>query len=109
MKKDWNKVNGCGACSGIMKYIPVPQGRFFEDACNTHDILYNIGGGKKERKNADARLYNDMVNKSTSIFVNRIGSHFWFTCLAFMYYLSVRAFGRFYFNFQKSKDDLENS
>ena len=97
----WQEVNGCGACSGIMKYIPVPHGKFFKEECTEHDARYNIVGGNEERKEADSILYNSMVIHSIEYFGDRVGSQFWFICLAFLYYVSVRVFGRFYFNYKK--------
>jgi len=96
------KINGCGACSGIMRHIPVPHGRFFREECNLHDVRYNIGGGKKERQVADAELFEGMVNHSISYFGGRnmVGSQYWFICLAYLYYLAVRIFGGQHFNFK---------
>lgn len=30
----------------------------------------------------------------------------WFTLIALLYYVSVRIFGRFYFNYKSKKDDI---
>ena len=59
-----NKVNGCGACSGWLKWIRPPHHEFFKTECALHDELYNMGGTEKDRQKADFSLFQDMVAHS---------------------------------------------
>lgn len=97
----WDKVNGCGACNGILRNIPIPHANFFKEDCLKHDIAYNIGGTKVDRKQADINLYKGMVERSVNYFDNRVGSQFWFICWAFFYYKAVRAFASRQFNYKQ--------
>ena len=55
--------NGCGAQSGLFKWLKPPHATFFKDQCNLHDVDYHIGGSEKERKQSDKDLKNRMVEK----------------------------------------------
>ena len=81
-------VNGCGVFG-----IKPPFFNKFQACCELHDAMYDLGGGKKERFRADKRLLIDMVERST-------GS--WLILWCFVYYLSVRMFGRLFFNYRAS-------
>lgn len=93
----------CGACSGLLSWLRPPHDEFFERECALHDLLYEHGGGERERKRADVRLYEDMVRHSISYYKGRGKPHSqaWFLTLAYLYYLAVRAFGRSRFNYKK--------
>jgi len=94
--------NGCGACSGFWKWLKPPHKRFFVKECNAHDEAYNIGGSTNDRKQADKRLFFDMVYKSVDHYRDRKAtSMWWFVTLAFGYYLAVRTFGKKRFNLIK--------
>jgi hypothetical protein len=103
-----NEVNGCGACSGWMKWIKPPHHRFFEKECCLHDELYNAGGTKEDRKKADVRLFEDMVKHSIDHFKPkmRIGAQVWFIVLAYVYYKAVRWFGSKRFNYKNLKEEI---
>ena len=55
--------NGCGASSGIIKFIRPPHGKFFKEACNKHDCDYMIGGREVDRTIADLSLKQRMMRK----------------------------------------------
>jgi|GEM_PF-539788 len=55
--------NGCGAASGIIKYIRPPHGKFFIRECNLHDCDYAIGGHEADRTIADLVLKQRMMGK----------------------------------------------
>lgn len=48
----------CDGCSGGLSWLYALAGRHIscEDCCNVHDIDYQLGGGKHDRREADARL-----------------------------------------------------
>ena len=95
-----NKTNGCGACSGWLRWIRPPHYEFFRTECTLHDELYNHGGSEEDRAKADFRLYQDMVRRSLDYFHGRkAGSQTWFIVLSYLYYLAVRAFGKRQFNY----------
>ena len=88
-------VNGCGACDGFWKWLKPPHKNFFENECNHHDELYEIGGTALARKEADRELFFSMVWKATHYFDNRNPiSLWWFVTLALAYYGAVRIFGK---------------
>ena len=91
--------NGCGCESGILKYIKPPCSKLFYAACCIHDDDYDIGGDEKSRKCADSRLYHNMlkiISKSDfSVWKSTI-----LTIIALIYYMSVRIFGKTYFNYK---------
>ena len=91
-------VNGCGCGSGLLKYFKPPYAKMFESACNAHDAAYDTGGTEEDRKHADRWLYRNIV---LSVLVTyRPTRATWFVLIALLYYVSVRIFGKNYFNFK---------
>ncbi len=102
MKKNFNETNGCGACSGWLAWVKPPHHKFFKNECVLHDELYNLGGTKVDRKKADKRLFDKMVEHSTIAFKDASASSmWWFITLAYCYYIAVRWFGKGQFNYRK--------
>lgn len=92
--------NGCGCENGILRFVKPPMAKYFYTACCIHDDDYDRGGGAAERKEADKGLFSDMLHliqqresdpRKVTLYVG----------IAFLYYLSVRLFGRFYFNYKQ--------
>lgn len=96
-------AKGCGAMDGWLSWIRPPHHEFFKAACILHDELYLKGGTEYDRKRADIRLYQDMVRHSMSYYRGRglVSSQAWFLTLAYLYYLTVRLFGKGQFNYTK--------
>lgn len=65
-----------------------------------HDDAYDIGGDKSAREIADALLFARMT-KVIYRGAYAPPHHLWLTCIAVLYYVCVRLFGRFYFNYTK--------
>ena len=92
-------TNGCGACEGFWKWLKPPHKNFFETECNVHDQAYEVGGSAADRKQADRKLFFDMIDKSVDYYRNRkTVSLWWFVTLALAYYGAVRLFGKPRFN-----------
>lgn len=91
--------NGCGCEKGILKYIKPPYSKLFYAACCVHDDDYDKGGDKKSRHQADTRLYYNMLKTITKqdccVWKGAV-----LTMVALVYYISVRIFGRAYFNYK---------
>ena len=69
----------------------------FESACNAHDAAYDAGGTEADRKHADMWLYRSMI---ASVYKDYSpATTTWFMLIALLYYVSVRIFGKNYFNF----------
>ena len=96
---DKKGVNGCGCGSGLLKYFKPPYHEFFEVDCNSHDMAYDFGGTEESRKHADVWLYRNMVDRATRYCKPLKATYL--TCIALLYYFSVRLFGKNYFNFKK--------
>lgn len=86
---------------GWLAWIKPPHHEFFKTACILHDELYLLGGSENDRKQADKRLYTDMVKHSIDYFSSRgkVSAQAWFLSLAYLYYLAVRIFGKGQFNY----------
>ena len=98
----FGNVNGCGACSGFLKWFKPPHSKFFKVQCNQHDKAYNLGGIKIDRKIADLILLKNMRIAVNEYFHNRkTFSRIWFLFLCKLYYLGVRIFGASSFNYFK--------
>ena len=96
-----NKINGCGACSGFLRWLKPPHYEFFQKECVQHDVRYNIGGTEQDRQQADFVLFQDMVGRSIDYFKGRkAGSQTWFIVLSYLYYKAVRLFGKSQFNYK---------
>lgn len=92
--------NGCGCERGVLRYIKPPYARRYYVPCVMHDDAYERGGSDAERKQADIALFNNMQKVSRSL-TRKPFTLAWLTFIALLYYVSVRLFGRFYFNYQK--------
>ena len=87
--------NGCGYQSDILKFIKPPYYENFYIPCCIHDDDYDRGG---DRKKADQNLFRNCLRVISRDETNP-WKMIWMTGWAFVYYLSVRIFGRFYFNY----------
>lgn len=89
---------GCGCERGLLRYIKPPFAKMFYVACCIHDDDYDRGGNKQSRKSADVSLFRNMC-----IIISRKEYSPWrasgLSFVALVYYVSVRLFGRFYFNY----------
>lgn len=91
---------GCGCQKGVLKYIKPPYAKKFYTPCVMHDDDYDRGGDSDDRFDADMNLYVNMMkvvkkeNKSMFAVI-------WFTFIASLYFVGVRLFGNFYFNYKK--------
>lgn len=94
--------NGCGCQKGVLKYIKPPYAQKYALPCELHDDDYDIGGDGEMRRKADLRLFQRMLKVSRRESENPFILT-WFTLIALLYYVSVRIFGRFYFNYKKQK------
>jgi len=92
--------NGCGCSSGWLKWFKPPLAKYFYAACCMHDDDYDRGGGVEQRKRADRRLFFNMLRivqqREESPFKTLLYAH-----VTMLYYVSVRLFGRFNFNYNK--------
>ena len=93
--------NGCGCEKGVLKYIKPPYARKFYTPCCMHDDDYDRGGNKANRKDTDRLLFFRMIKKVTDDRNEHPSVFVWMTIIAYIYYVAVRVFGRFYFNYQK--------
>ncbi len=94
MSKD--KPNGCGPW-WLPDIIPDGPDELFLSPCNEHDMLYNAGGGWKEKHHADLKLWERSVHnvKNLSI-LKRIAGYVW----ASVYLIFVLLFGFTSFNWR---------
>ena len=85
-------VNGCG---GKGSGIPVPN-FIFKASCNKHDFYYWRGKTEEDRKTADLAFLSFMLDDANEFsFFKRRRYRSW----AYVYYLSVRIFGKKFFNY----------
>ena len=63
-------------------------------------IMITTGGDGEKRREADKMLFLRMLKVSQKDCRNPYALT-WFTLIALLYYVSVRIFGRFYFNYKK--------
>lgn len=94
--------NGCGCQKGVLKYIKPPYAKKFYLPCVLHDNDYDIGGCGEMRRKADLTLFLNMfkvIQKESNPF-----AMVWLAHIALLYYVSVRIFGRFYFNYIKQEE-----
>lgn len=94
------EVNGCGCSTGLLKYFKPPYAEFFKLCCNAHDVAYDTGGSEENRRHADMWLFNTMITKACDCRFSCVKTT-WLTCIALLYYVSVRACGWKYFNYKK--------
>lgn len=90
--------NGCGCSKGVLKYIKPPYAERYYAACELHDNAYDKGGGSRDRKEADTNLFLNMQKVSSRQSRNPYALA-WFTLIALLYYMSIRLFGSFFFNY----------
>lgn len=97
--------NGCGCETGVLKWFRPPYARTFYVPCCMHDDAYDEGGTEAERMVADKVFFIRMVRL---LFKKRWElapwRYAWLVFIAYIYYISVRVFGRFYFNYTKDFD-----
>lgn len=86
---------GCGCQTGILRYFIPPYSKLFYSACCIHD--YDIGGTSKDRKIADKKL---SYNMKKIIYKYNWLKKIYFKNIIILYYISIRIFGRFYFNYK---------
>ena len=92
--------NGCGCSKGLLKYFKPPYAKTFYVPCCMHDDDYDKGGNEQDRKAADRCLFSRMTNLSLRQHTNP-WKIVWLVLIALLYYISIRIFGRFYFNYNK--------
>lgn len=92
-------MKGCGCQTGLLRYFKPPYARKFYVPCVLHDDDYDRGGTEEIRKLADRNLYWRMMRLVSGEEGLTPLRHTWFTLIATLYYVSVRVFGRFYFNY----------
>ncbi len=102
----FTETNGCGAADGLLRFVKVPHGKFFDCACNGHDIAYNKGGGILDKTIADLSFFRDMRMLIKEYFgqsKKRFWERQWFYIVAFLNYSGVALGGWFYFNWKRKK------
>jgi hypothetical protein len=89
------ETNGCG---GKGSKIRPPYGKFFEASCNKHDIGYGVGGDEAKRFECDGKFFIMIIKDTFKIkgWFKRVYFQVW----AFVYFISVRIFGKKYFNYK---------
>lgn len=92
--------NGCGCSKGLLKYFKPPYAKIFYVPCCMHDDDYDKGGNEQDRKTADRCLFSRMTKLSLRQHTNP-WKIVWLVLIALLYYVSIRIFGRFYFNYNK--------
>lgn len=93
--------NGCGCQTGILRFIKPPYAKKFYIPCCMHDDDYDRGGNRKE---ADRSLFLGCMKTVLKEETNP-WKIFWLSFVSFSYYIAVRIFGRFYFNYS---NDIQN-
>ena len=96
-------ANGCGGKGG--PFDP-PEFRF-HGSCLRHDLNYWIGCTEEDRKKADRQFFSGMRLDARGA---KIPKRWLYLCLALMYYLSVRWFGRRFFHYadrERTRADLD--
>lgn len=94
--------NGCGCQTGVLKWFRPPYARTFFVPCCMHDDDYDRGGTAGDRREADRKLFARMVRLiAKGGYVWQPWRCVWMVFVAWLYYVSVRVFGRFYFNYIK--------
>ncbi len=92
-----SQANGCGPSGVVGKIIPDSLlGVSVHEACNLHDDLYTKGGSDEERKEADEIFLKTMLDQVNQQSKNKIAKASR-KLGAYLYYYSVRFFGRFFF------------
>ncbi|MFA5669912.1 MAG: hypothetical protein WCX83_00205 [Candidatus Cloacimonas sp.] len=93
----------CNGCGGKGVFIKPPD-FIFKASCNQHDFYYWLGKDENDRKKADKEFYRFMrIDISEVELIKKPYYHTW----ALAYYLSVRAFGRKFFNYSDKYKTVE--
>jgi hypothetical protein len=103
-EKAW-MCNGCGPKLGVMPDL-VPE-FIFHEACQVHDFDYWFGKSARDRKQADQRFLDNMLDLADG--QRSWWSRKWYSFLAWRYYAGVRSFGAKAFSFRDhyaTHDDL---
>ena len=76
----------------------LPSSHLFYDSANLHDVFYHVGRSEIDRKNADKRFLEHMLDTVKT----RCDSHKkpWFVLAAYRNYYCVRWFGKKFFSYQ---------
>lgn len=90
---------GCGCQTGWLKYIKPPYAKKFYTPCVMHDDDYERGGTSEDRYEADVHLFYNMLKVIGREHSNLLAV-VWFAFIAYLYFMSVRLFGNFYFNYR---------
>jgi len=81
--------------------------KYFYTACCIHDDDYDRGGNAQDRKEADQGLFLNMLH-----LIRQRESSPWkvfvFVFVALLYYVSVRLFGRFYYEYRAYNNNKDN-
>lgn len=93
--------NGCGCQTGILRFIKPPYAKKFYIPCCMHDDDYDRGGNRRE---ADRSLFLGCMKTILKEETNP-WKIFWLSFVSLSYYIAVRIFGRFYFNYS---NDIQN-
>lgn len=94
-------MRGCGCERGVLRWVHPPYAKLFYPACVEHDMDYERGGDKVDRRNADCALYANMLSIAYKHKGCRPYTHWRLVSVALLYYTSVRLFGWHYFNYVK--------
>ena len=92
--------NGCGCEKGFLRFVKPPLAKYFYVPCCLHDNAYDVGGTASKRKQSDQYLYIGMVQTVLKREQSPLKATLYIG-IALLYYVCVRAFGRFYFNYKK--------
>ena len=101
-------LNGCGP---RVAGWAVPE-LAFHDACNLHDLMYNMGGVERDRRVADAVFLDLMLG---NLWINysrrRLHKRLWLRASAHLYFWAVRFFGgaTFQYGTRDTLDDVSKA
>lgn len=82
-------------CGGKGSMINPPD-FLFRASCYKHDALYDKGGTEEDRRRADDRFYELMLEDTER---SEGFDRYYFKLWAYAYYKAVRLFGSKYFNY----------
>ena len=91
---------GCGCQTSILRFIKPPYSKYFYVPCCIHDDDYDIGGKELEREIADVKLQANMLKVIERDKTLSLAKRKWLIFISKIYYLSVRFFGKHYFNYK---------
>lgn len=100
----FQKKSICNGCGGKGGFVSPPQ-FLFKASCNQHDFYYWRGGTEDDRKKADDTFYKFMLEDVND-------SKWWkrpfYKSMAFLYYKSVRQFGKKFFYYTDTPRTIED-